>query len=173
MNAIIEITSVLFKIAICKNLQDKDGFYGDSKNNKNLDNYNAALENVATELSGVFDIDVVFLINILEAKDISKNGLHTTVSRGMSKHVRKFRNFNVHHVLTVSKTEITQGIINQNFGKNFYHYDNNIFLISIQNKKFYLKIIINSADGLFKYRTMRLFLIFSNFQYTYGKRKSC
>ena len=38
-----------------------------------------------------------------------------------------------------------------------------IFLVSIQNKHFYLQLIINLADGLLKYRTMRLFLIFLNF----------
>ena len=35
-----------------------------------------------------------------------------------------------------------------------------IFLVFIQNKHFYLQLIIKLADGLLKYRTMRLFLIF-------------
>ena len=48
------------KVALCKIPPVKDGFFGRSKNNEKIDKYNEALENVATELSGVFDIDVVF-----------------------------------------------------------------------------------------------------------------
>ena len=48
------------KDALCKIPPVEDGFIGRSKNNENIDKYNEALENVATDLSGVFDIDVVF-----------------------------------------------------------------------------------------------------------------
>ena len=44
-----------------------------------------------------------------------------------------------------------------------------IFLVSIQNKHFYLQLIINLADGLLKYRTMRLFLIFLIFSILMGR----
>ena len=65
----------------------KDGFFR-SKNNENLDNYNEALGNVATELRGVFDIYFVFLNNILERKDISNDGVHPSVTHGIPKLVR-------------------------------------------------------------------------------------
>ena len=58
-----------------------------------MDKYNEALENVATELSGVFDIDVVFLNNILETKNIRNDGIHPSVSHDTPKLVRKFWNF--------------------------------------------------------------------------------
>ena len=115
------------KVALCKIPPVKDGFFGRSKNNENIDKYNEALENVATELSGVFDIDLVFLNNILETKDISNDGVHPSVSHGIPKLVRNIRNFYVHLGLTVSETEIKPRIINRNFGKNFDHYDNNNF----------------------------------------------
>ena len=102
-------------------------FFGRSKSNENIDKYNEALENVATELSGVFDIDVVFLNNILETKDISNDGVHPSVSHGIPKLVRNIWNFYVHLGLTMSETEIKPRIINRNFGKNFDHYDNNKF----------------------------------------------
>ena len=50
------------KVALCKIPPVKDGFLVHSKNNDNMNKYNEALENVATELNGVFDIDLVFLI---------------------------------------------------------------------------------------------------------------
>ena len=92
------------------------------------DKYNEALENVATELSGVFDIDVVLLNNILETKDICNDGVHPSVSHGIPKLVRNVRNFYVYLGLAVSKTEIKPRIINGNFGKN---------LVSIQKKTFF------------------------------------
>ena len=96
-----------------------------AKNNENIDKYNEALEDVATVFSGVFDIGVVFLNNILETKDISNDGVHPSISHGVPKLVKNFRNFYVHLGLTVAKTEIKPGVINGNFGKNFDHYDNN------------------------------------------------
>ena len=48
------------KVALGKIPPVKDGFFGRRKINEKIDNYNEALENVATELSGVFDFDVVF-----------------------------------------------------------------------------------------------------------------
>ena len=111
------------KVRLCKIPPVKDGFFGRSKNNENLDKYDEALENVATELSGVFDIDVVFLNNILETKDISNDGVHPSVSHGIPKLVRNIRNFYVHLGLTVSETEIKPRIIDRNFGENFDHYD--------------------------------------------------
>ena len=45
-----------------------------------------------------------------------------------------------------------------------------IFLVSIQNKRFNLQLIINLADGLLKYRTMRLFLIFCVFSILKGRK---
>ena len=57
------------KVSLCKIPSVKDGFFGRSKNNKSIDKYNEALEKVATELSGVLEIDVVFLNYILETKD--------------------------------------------------------------------------------------------------------
>ena len=115
------------KVALSKIPPVKDSFFGRSKNNEKIDKYNEALENVATELSGVFDIDVAFLNNILETKDISKDGVHSSISHGIPKLIRNIRIFYVHLGLTVSETEIKPRIINRNFGKNFDHYDNNIF----------------------------------------------
>ena len=60
-------------------------------------------------------------------RNISNDGVHPSVSHGIPKHVRKVRNFYVYLGLTVSETEIKPRIINQNFGKNFDHYDNNNF----------------------------------------------
>ena len=48
------------KVALCKIPLVKDGFFGCTKNNENIDKFNETLENVATELSGDFEIDVVF-----------------------------------------------------------------------------------------------------------------
>ena len=144
-------------------------FFGRSKNNKNIDIFYEALENVATELSGVFEIDIVFLNNILETKDISNDGVHPSVSHVIRKLFRNIRNFYVHLGLMVSKTEIPPRIINRNFGKNFGHYDNNNVFVSIQNKHFYLQLFINLADGLLKYRTLRLFLIFLMFSILIGR----
>ena len=90
-----------------------------AKKNENIDKYNEALENVASDLSGVFDIDVVFLNKIPETIDISNDGVHPSVSRGITKLVRNIRNFYVHLGLTVSETEIKPRIINRNFGKKF------------------------------------------------------
>ena len=92
-----------------------------------MDKYNEALENVATELSGFFDIDVVFLKNILETKDISNDGVHPSVSHGIPKLFRNIWNFYVHLGLTLSESEIRPRIINRNFGKNFDDYDNIFF----------------------------------------------
>ena len=47
------------KVALCK-IPPVEDFFGRSKNNENMDNYIEALEIVATELSGAFDIDVAF-----------------------------------------------------------------------------------------------------------------
>ena len=44
-----------------------------------------------------------------------------------------------------------------------------IFLVSIQNKHFYLQLIINLADSLLKNRTVRLFLIFLVFSMLKGR----
>ena len=79
------------------------------------------------ELSGVFDIDVVFLNKLLETKDISNDRAHPSVSHIIPELVRNFRNFYVHLGLTVSETEIKPRIIHPNFRKNFNHYDNNNF----------------------------------------------
>ena len=69
---------------------------------------------MATELSGVFDLDVVFLNCILETKDISNDdGVHPSVSHGILKFVRNVQNFNVHLGLTVSESEIKPRIINR------------------------------------------------------------
>ena len=100
-------------------------FFGRSRNNENIDKYNEALEDVETEVSGVFDIGVVFLNNILETKDISNDGVHPSISHGVPKLVRNFRNFYVHLGLTLSETEIKPRVINRNFGKKFDHYDDN------------------------------------------------
>ena len=96
------------KVALCKIPPDKDGFFGRSKINENVNKYNEALENVATELSGAFDNDVVFSNNILETKDISIDGIHPSVSHGIPKLVRNNWNFYVHLGLTVSETEIKE-----------------------------------------------------------------
>ena len=112
--------------------------FGRRKNNENIDKYNEALENVATELSGVFEIDVVFF-NILEMKDISNDGVHPSVSHGIPKIVRNVRNFYVFLGLTVSETEKKPRIINRNFGKKLITMITTIFLVSIQNKHFYLQ----------------------------------
>ena len=48
--------------AICNLPPVKDSFFGGGKNNENIDKYKEAFENDATELSVVFDIDVLFLI---------------------------------------------------------------------------------------------------------------
>ena len=86
------------KVALCEIPPVKDSFLFAAKTTKNIEKYNEALENVATELSGLFDIDVVFLNNILEKKDkdISNDGLHPSVSHGIPKFVRNIRNFYVH-----------------------------------------------------------------------------
>ena len=115
------------EVALCKIPPAKEGFFGRSKNNENIDKNNEALENVATELSGVFDIDVVFLNNRLETKDMNNDGVHPSVSHGLLKLVRNIRNFYVHLGPTVSESEIKPRIINRIFGKNFDHYDNNNF----------------------------------------------
>ena len=64
---------------------------------------------------------------------------------------------------------MTPRIISRNFGKKLDQYDNNFFLVSFQNKHFYLQLIIKLADGLLKYRTMQLFLIFLNFSILMGR----
>ena len=104
-------------------------FFGRTKNIEIKRNI-IALENVATELSGVFDI-VFFFKNILETNGISDDEVHPSVNHGMPNLVRSVWNFYVHHGLTVFETEIKPRIINRN---NFGHFDNNIFLVSIQNK---------------------------------------
>ena len=131
-NSGLETTSIInklspLKVAFCQIPPVKDGLCGRSKNNENIDKYNEALENVATELSDVFDIDVVFLNNILETKDISNDGVNRSVSHGIPKLFRNIWNFYVNLGLTVSETEIKPRIINRNFGKNLDHYDNNNF----------------------------------------------
>ena len=50
------------KVELCKIPPVKDSFFGRSKNKESIVKYNEALEKVATELSCVFEIDVVFLI---------------------------------------------------------------------------------------------------------------
>ena len=130
------------KVALGKIPPVKDGFFGCSKNYKNIGNYNEALENFATDFSGVFDIDVAFFNNKLETKEISNDGKHPSVSHGLLKLLRNIRNFYVHLGLTVSETEVKPRIINPNFGKNFYHYDNNNFLRLIQ----YCKTIQRSSQ---------------------------
>ena len=145
-------------------------FFVRRKNNENIDKYNEVLEKVATKLSGVFDNNVVFLNNILETKDISNDGVHPSVSHGIHKVVRNIWNFYVHLWLTLSETEIKPRIIKRNFGKIFDHYDNNNFLVYIQNKHIYLQLIINLADGLLKYRKMLLFLTFFIFSILMGRR---
>ena len=129
MKTALEIIKKLspLKVALCKIPPVKYGFFTRSKNNENIDKYNETLENVASELSGVFDIDVVFLNKIPETKDISNDGVHPSVSRGITNFVRNIRNFYVHLGLTVSETEIKPRIINRNFGKIFNNYDNNNF----------------------------------------------
>ena len=64
---------------------------------------NEALEHVSTELSGVFDIDVVFFNNILGTKDISNHGVHPTVGHGIPKFLRNVRNFYVNQGLKCPK----------------------------------------------------------------------
>ena len=49
------LTVALYKIPLVK-----DGFFARSKNNENIEKDNEALKNLATEFSGVFDIEVVF-----------------------------------------------------------------------------------------------------------------
>ena len=126
-----------------------------------MEKYNEALEIVATVLSGVSDIYVVFLNNLLETKDITNDGVHTSVSLVIPKLVRNTWIFYVYLGPTVSETEIKPRIINRIIGKSFDYYDNNnFFLLSIQNKFFHLRLIINLADALLKYRTLPYFLIF-------------
>ena len=92
------------------------------------------------------------------------------VSHGIPKLVRNIRIFYVHLGLKVSEPEIKPRIINRDFGKNFLiTMITTIFLVSIQNKHFYLQLIINLADGLLKYRKMRLFLIFLIFSILVGR----
>ena len=143
------------KVAHCKIPPVKDVFLVAAKITK-TDEYNEALENVATELSGVSDNDVVFLNNMLETKDISNDKVPPSVSHGIPKLVRNVRNFYV-ELLTETLEKILLTIITT------------IFLVSIQNKHFYLQLIINLADGLLKYRTMRLFLIFLIFSIFMGR----
>ena len=92
-------------VALCKIPPVKDGFFARSKQKK-TDKHNDALEKVATELSGVFDIVIFF--NIPETKDISNDGVHPSVSHGIPKIVGNVRNFYAHHGLTVPETEIQE-----------------------------------------------------------------
>ena len=84
-------------VALCKIQPVKDVFFGCSKINGNIDKYKEALENLATELSGVLAIDIVFLKNKLKTKDINNDGAQPSVSHGISKLVGKVRNFYLHH----------------------------------------------------------------------------
>ena len=107
--------------------------------------------------------------NILETTDISNDGVLTSVSHGIPKLVRNIRN--AYLGLTVSETEKKPRTINQNFGKNFIHYDTNLSFgfrpkqaILPPTHKFGLCFveILNNAN----------FLDIFDFRYTYGKRKS-
>ena len=93
------------KVALCKNPRVKDGFFGRNKNNENIYKHKEALENLAMELNGVFDKDVVFLNSNLETKDISNDVVHPSVSHGITKLFRNVRNFYDYLGLMVSETE--------------------------------------------------------------------
>ena len=114
-------------------------------------------------------LTLFFFNNVLETNDISNDGIQPSVSHGKPKVFRNIGNFYVHLELTVSETEIEPGIIKQNSGKILITLIATVFLVCIQNKHFYLQLIIFLASGLVKYRTMRLFLIFLVFSILMGR----
>ena len=94
------------KVAICKLPPVKDGFFGRSKNNASIDIFNDEIETMVVELSGMFNIDVSYINNTLETKDIAYDGVHPSLTGGLQKMVRNIRNFYVNNNIICAETEI-------------------------------------------------------------------
>ena len=83
-----------------------DGFFGRSKNNASIDIFNDEIETMVVELSGMFNIDVSYINNTLETKDIAYDGVHPSLTGGLQKMVRNIRNFYVNNNIICAETEI-------------------------------------------------------------------
>ena len=146
------------KVALCKLPPIKDGFFDRSKNNENLEKH---YEHAETELSGVFDIGVVFFWTLYWKRKISAMMEYTHQSVMVYLNLSEiFKSSTCILGLRCQKLRWNRELSTEILEKTLMTMMASIFLVSIQKKHFYLQLIISLADGLLKYRTMQLFLLF-------------